>query len=247
MWGGAEYELIAQRFSAIHDDLVGRLGARPGERWLDVATGTGEIALRAARGGAQVTAVDISENLLGQARAKADRAELPVEFELRDAQKLRFPDASFDVVSSSFGVIFAPDQQAAAGELARVTRPGGRLGLTAWRPRTEVHEIYDRFVDEPMTFDPDAWGSEDRVGELLGDAFELVFDERVWRLEEGSPEAAYDFLVRAAPPVKGLADKLEGSELEEFRRTWIDYWGKYRTDDGVSEPRAYLVVTGKRR
>ena len=247
MWGGADYELLAERFSAIHDELVARLEPRPGERWLDIATGTGEIALRAARAGAQVTGVDIAENLLRQARSKADRAELAIEFELGDAQALSHGDASFDVVTSSFGVIFAPDQQAVASELARVSRPRGRLGLTTWRPRPDVHAIHERFLHEPMPFDPDAWGREDRVTELLGDAFELEFHEGIWRLEAGSPEDAYEFLSRAAPPVKALADKLDGHELKEFRQAWIEYWSDYRVDGGISEPRPYLMVRGTRR
>lgn len=128
-----------------------------------------------------------------------------------------------------------------------MTRPRGRLGLTTWRPRPDVHAILERFLHEPMPFDPDAWGREDRVTELLGDAFELEFREGIWRLEAGSPEDAYEFLSRAAPPVKALADKLDGHELEEFRQAWIEYWSDYRVDGGVSEPRPYLVVGGTRR
>src|SRR5918912_2631100 len=128
MWGGADYERIAQRFAPVHDELVARLVPAPGERWLDVGTGTGEVALRAARGGAEVTAIDISNELLELARAKEDAER--VSWELGDAQSLRFDDGAFDVVVSSFAVIFAPDQEAAAHELGRVCRRGGRLGLT---------------------------------------------------------------------------------------------------------------------
>src|SRR5918911_5325260 len=128
MWGGADYERIAQRFAPIHDELVARLAPSPGERWLDVGTGTGEVALRAARAGAEVTAIDISDELLDQARAKEGATS--VRWELGDAQSLRFDDSAFDVVVSCFAVIFA-DQKAAAPELGRVCRSGGGGGAPA--------------------------------------------------------------------------------------------------------------------
>src|SRR5215468_6368341 len=144
MWGDADYDRVALQFAPIHDELVARLGPSPGERWLDVGTGTGEVALRAARAGVEVAAVDISENLLAVARSKPDAER--VAWELGDAQALRFDDASFDAVVSCFAVIFAPDQDAASAELARLCKPGGRLGLTSWRPEDGPHAIYQRFV-----------------------------------------------------------------------------------------------------
>ena len=240
LWGGGEYERIAERFAPIHDELVARLAPRRGERWLDVATGTGEVALRAARAGAEVVGVDIAPKLLAQARAKS--AE--IEWVEGDAQALPFSEASFDVVSSNFGVIFAPDHEAAATELARVCR--GRLGLTAWRPNEGLHAIYARFAQEDGS-PSDAWGSEERIAELLGDAFELEFEERVWHLEGGSPEDVWNLMATGAPPVKALVDSLERVRREEFRAAMLDYWGGFRTADGVSEPRRYLLVLGRRR
>src|SRR5205085_8035119 len=125
------------------DELVGRLQPGPGVRWLDVATGTGGVAIRAARAGADVTGVDIAPRLLEQARAKADG--LPIRFDEGDVQRLPYADASFDVVSSVFGAIFAPDHEAVARELARACAPNGRLGLTAWVPNVELTELFRRF------------------------------------------------------------------------------------------------------
>jgi SAM-dependent methyltransferase len=242
LWSGGEYELVARRFAAIHDELVRRLTPQPGEGWLDVATGTGEIAVRAARAGAVVTGLDIAPRLLEQARAKSS----DVEWVEGDAQALPFEDAAFDVVSSSFGIIFAPDQQAAAREVARVCR--GRLGLTVWRPNEGLHAIYTRFADEePEEPAPDDWGREERLEELLGRAFELQIEERVWRLEGDSPEDVWALMSVGAPPVKALVDSLERGRREDFRRAMIDYWSGFRTDGGVSEPRRYLLVTGRRR
>jgi SAM-dependent methyltransferase len=240
LWGAGEYERIAERFAPIHDELVARLAPRRGERWLDVATGTGEVALRAARAGAEVAGVDIAPKLLEQARAKSPE----IEWVEGDAQALPFADASFDVVSSNFGVIFAPDPDAAARELARVCR--GRLGLTAWRPNEGLHAICARFAEEeaPRT---DAWGSEEGVGALLGGAFELELEERVWNLEGQSPEDVWKLMSTGAPPVKALVDSLEPARRQEFRAEMLDYWGRFRTRDGVSEPRRYLLVVGRRR
>ena len=246
MWGGADYDRVARQFGPIHDELVVRLEPSPGEGWLDVGTGTGEVALRAAQAGPEVTAVDISESLLDIAREKpgADR----VTWELGDAQALRFEDASFDVVVSCFAVIFAPDQEAAAGELARVCKPSGRLGLTGWRPEDAPHAIYKRFVPSDSMAGADQWGNEAHVHGLLDGAFELEIEERVWHLTADSPEAAWTLMSEGAPPVKALLGTLEAAEAAEFRAAMIERWEGFQAEGGpVDEPRRYLLVTGRRR
>jgi ubiquinone/menaquinone biosynthesis C-methylase UbiE len=245
MWGDADYDRVALQFAPIHDELVARLEPSPGAWWLDVGTGTGEVALRAARAGVEVTAVDISENLLAAARSKPDAER--VAWELGDAQALRFDDASFDVVVSCFAVIFAPDQEAAAAELGRVCKPGGRLGLTSWRPEGGPHAIYQRFVPSDSIAVADQWGEEPHVRELLGDAFELEIDERVWHLTADSPEAAWTLMTEGAPPVKALLGKLEAAEAAEFRAAMLERWAGFQTDGRVNEPRRYLLVTARRR
>ena len=245
MWGDADYDRVAQRFAAIHDELVARLHPPPGERWLDIGTGTGEVALRAARAGAEVTAVDISEALLEIARRKPGAEQ--VAWELGDAQALRFGDASFDAVVSCFAVIFAPDEDAAAGELARVCSPNGRLGLTAWRPEDGPHSIYQRFVPSDSVAVADQWGEEAHVHELLDGAFELEIDEGVWHLKADSPEAAWALMSEGAPPVKALLATLEPAEVTEFRAAMLERWAGFQTaEGGVDEPRRYLLVTGRR-
>jgi ubiquinone/menaquinone biosynthesis C-methylase UbiE len=245
MWGDADYDRVALQFAPIHDELVARLEPTPGERWLDVGTGTGEVALRAARAGAEVTAVDISENLLAAARDKPDADR--VAWELGDAQALRFEDAGFDVVVSCFAVIFAPDQEAAAAELKRVCKPGGRLGLTSWRPEDGPHAIYQRFVPSDSVAVADQWGEEAHVHQLLGDAFELEIDEGVWHLTAESPEAAWTLMSEGAPPVKALLGKLEPAEAAGFRAAMLERWAGFQTEGRIDEPRRYLLVTGRRR
>src|SRR5690349_20662967 len=159
--------------------IVGELLARaidihPGERVLDVAAGSGNAALAAARRGASVTATDFVPALLETAARRAQVEGLELETREADAQDLRFPDATFDVVLSTFGVIFAPDQSRAAAELLRVCRPGGRIGLTAWTPDSVMAAIqaiaarFAPFPPVPGARSPIEWGTEARVRELLG-------------------------------------------------------------------------------
>jgi SAM-dependent methyltransferase len=242
MWGGADYEQVARRFAPIHDALVERLAPKAGEHWLDLATGTGEVALRAARAGADVVGLDIAPRLLEQARSKS--AE--IEWVEGDAQALPFGDSSFDVVSSCFGVIFAPEQEAVAGELARICRR--RLGLTAWRPDQGPHAVYAAFTaEDPLRATADEWGREERLEELLGAAFELEFEERVWWLEGDSPEEVWELMSNGAPPVKAFLDSLEGDRRVAFREAMLEYWEGFRMNGGVREPRRYLLVLGRRR
>jgi SAM-dependent methyltransferase len=242
MWGGADYERVAKRFAQIHDQLVSRLAPSPGERWLDVATGTGEVALRAARAGAEVTALDIAPRLLDQAREKSSE----VVWVEGDAQWLPFADGSFDVVSSSFGVIFAPAQEVVAQEVARVCT--GRLGLTVWRPNEGPHAIYAAFSGQkPRGPTSDDWGRAERLHELLGAAFELELEEHVWWLEGESPEDVFDLMSNGAPPFRALLDSLEPGRSAAFREAMLEHWSQFQTAEGVREPRRYLLVLGRRR
>lgn len=248
MWGGADYEGIVERYAPIYDELVGRLGPRAGERWLDVATGTGEIALRAAAAGADVVGVDIAPKLLEQAARKARERDLAITFDLGNAEALDYADGEFDVVASNFGAIMAPDHGAVARELGRVCRPGGRLGMTAWRPKPELTAIYERFRREAPAADIEAWGRDGRAAELLVDSFELEIHDRVWHLTGDSAEAVYEFWSQVAPPTKAYLESLDDDTRKQVRAALLDYWSRYRRDDGsIAEPRAYLLILGRRR
>src|SRR5437763_3404036 len=194
MWGGAEYERIAERFAPVHDALVSALAPRPGERFLDVATGTGEVALRAARAGVAVSALDLAPALLEQARAKAATEGLAIDWIEGNAQELPYENGSFDAVASNFGVILAPDPDVAAAELARVCARGSRLGITAWLPSEGLHSIYARFSDDAGEDPTERWGTCGSVSELLEAWFELEIEERVWHLEGESPSAVWELM-----------------------------------------------------
>ena len=135
MWALGDYPAVATEVIAeLGPTLVEAVGVRAGERLLDVAAGSGNVALPAARAGARVTASDLTPELLESGRRAADAAGLDIAWETGDAEALPYADHSFDVTTSWSGVMFAPHHQAAADELVRVTRPGGRLGLISWTP-----------------------------------------------------------------------------------------------------------------
>ncbi len=199
--------------------------------------------------GATVTALDISPAMLGQAREKAERDGLTISFDEGDVQSLRYGDASFDVVASCFGLVFAPDREAVARELARVCVQGGRLGLTAWRARPAQQELYERFRTGlgPAAEHTD-WAAAGFAESLLGHAFELEIRSGVWLLEGDSPEALYAWMAESAPPTKRYLEQLPVERHEAFRAAMVEYWAQFTdADDRVAEPREYVLILGRRR
>ncbi|HYZ76735.1 MAG TPA: methyltransferase domain-containing protein [Gaiellaceae bacterium] len=245
VWAGGEYALLAEQLAPIHERLVVRLDPRPGERWLDVGTGTGAIAVRAARVGADVVGIDIAPALLEQARAQADG--LPIRWDEGDAQALPYSDASFDVVVSCFGAIFAPDDEAVARELARVCRPGGRLGLTAWHASTELRAVYERVGIGPQEPDPTRWSDEASVHQLLGEAFDLELEPGVWRIGFEAPELIWEWWSTAVPPFVALLESLESEKRAAMRDEMLALAERLRTNGGVEFTRDYVLVLGRRR
>jgi SAM-dependent methyltransferase len=225
---------------------VAALGPRPGIRWLDVATGTGGVALRAARAGARVTGIDLSDDMLEKAARAAAAEGLEIGFDLGDAEQLPYADGSFDAVSSCFGVIFAPDARAAAGELARVCRPGGRLGLTSWEPNEEVDALYAPYAPE-RTAESSRWHDEASVRRLLGATFELEVVTGEWSVEGSSGEEVWELWSTSVPPFKALLGTLDPTRADELRRDFVRYYEDRREGDVVRERRGFLRILGTRR
>ncbi|HJV61287.1 MAG TPA: class I SAM-dependent methyltransferase [Albitalea sp.] len=141
-WGSGNYAVIGTTLQIVGETLCEAADVRAGERVLDVAAGNGNATLAAARRFAQVTSTDYVPALLDSARLRASAEGHDIEFRAADAEQLPFADASFDVVLSTFGVMFTPDQERAAAELLRVTRPGGRIGLANWTPEGFVGQVF---------------------------------------------------------------------------------------------------------
>lgn len=251
VWGSGPYERISEHLTIAHDHLLARAEPRGGQRWLDVATGTGEIALRAAAAGASVVGLDLAPALIKTARRRMSQAGVDVRFEVGDAERLPYPDASFDVVSSSFGVMFAPDHGAAAAELARVCRPGGRLALLSWHPARGVAEFFAVMAaympPRPEGVgDPFAWGDRDHLAALLGDAFELRYEEGDCPQPGRSADEIWELFTSAYGPTKALANSLDGERRAALRRDWVAYFDRFRNGAGISQPRPYLLALGTR-
>jgi SAM-dependent methyltransferase len=249
VWSAGTYERLAARFAPVQDELIERLAVRDGEQVLDLATGTGEVALRAARLGALVSAVDIAGPMLEKARRNAEEAGFAIEFELGDAEYLPFEDDRFDVLASNFGLIFAPDHANVASELARVLRPGGRLGFTSWKPNPKLGELYRRFTEEPIEGrEIYEWGREDHVEDMLGEEFELEFVDGTLWLEAESGEEIWKLFSESAPPVVALLRRLDPVQAEGFHAAFVELYEGYRTPEGeVRAPRRYLLVLGRRK
>jgi ubiquinone/menaquinone biosynthesis C-methylase UbiE len=240
-WSGASYERIAETFAPIHDRIVKALEIAPGDRVLDVACGTGGVALRAARTGADVVGIDISADQLAKARRAAAAEGLELQLDVGDCQQLPYPDASFDAVVSAFGAIFAADHARTAAELARVCRPGGRLALTAW-PKDEWSEVGTR-AGRTYAEGPDAreWAREEHVRALLGNAFDLELEAGSWRVEADSGEELWELASTSMPPLRAWLAEQTPEAREHAEQIYRDYLAP-----GILE-RDYLLVLGTRR
>jgi len=249
VWNTGTYERLAALFSPVHDRLVEALHVEAGERFLDLATGTGAVAIRAAAAGAEVTGLDLAEPMLVKARAAALDAGVEIRFDHGNVEHLPYEDGAFDVVASSFGLVFALDHANVADELRRVTRQGGRIGFTGWRPNRRLGELYGRFTDEPLEGrEAYEWGREEHVEDMLAEDFELDFEDGTLYLDAGSAEEIWELFSTSAPPVLALLRRLDAVRAEEFHRAFVELYEGYTTPEGgIRAPRRYLLVLGTRR
>ena len=251
--GGQHYDRVSQTIADSIEHCVKRLAPRSGERVLDVATGTGWAARRVAARGATVTGIDLGADLIEAAKAAAAEARLTIDFRVGDAEKLPFEDESFDAVISTCGVMFVRDPQAAAAELARVCRKGGRLGLTTWPADGTIaglFKVMKPYMPEPPSPPPPSpfeWGSSKNVRQLLGSAFDLRFETGTTVLREPSGLAVWELFVAGYGPTKSLAANLDPERRESLKRDFITYHDSFKTELGVAMPRDYLVTIGIRK
>ena len=253
MWdrGGRHYDDVSFAISDALAHAAQRLNARPGERILDVATGTGWSARNVARTGAAVSAVDIAGALLDAARELSAHIRPPIDFRLADAEHLPFEDGTFDGIISTFGIMFAVDQTQAAAEMGRVCRSGGRIALATWVPGGSVEEFFGllgRYSDAPPpASSPLTWGDPGQVEMLLGRDFDLIFERGFNNAYHGSTQDIWDWYARGFGPLRQLAESLPPDRLEQLKRDVDTYHDHYAVPAGLHVKREYLLIVGRRR
>jgi SAM-dependent methyltransferase len=252
VWGSGPYQGVTETITDIHEAVIKRLDPQPGQRLLDVACGTGAAAELAATTRAEVVGVDIAPALIEQAKERAAERGLDIDYRVGDAEALDFEDGSFDLVTSTCGVMFAPDHEAVAHELARVTKPGGRIGLVNWTPESGLAKLFG--VMRPFQPTPPAgvgnpfeWGREDHVRDLLGQNFGLEFVTGDSVLEADSGETVWELFSNEYGPTKTLADSLDDERREELHRAFVDLHEASRTNGGIEFSRTYLLTLGTRK
>jgi SAM-dependent methyltransferase len=253
-WASGDFSVVAGRIVLVAEQLCDAADLHAGWRVLDVATGSGNAAIAAARLGCTAVGVDYVPHLLERGRRRAAAEGLPVELVEGDAEALPFPDASFDAVTSVFGSMFAPDHERAASELLRVVRPGGVVALASWAPDGFIGELFQtvgahiappRGVASPLL-----WGSGRHVRKLFGDrVFGLEVRDRTFTFRFPSAEHFVTFFrLWYGPTVKAFAaldddarDALEDDLVELVRR--CDRLGT----DAVAIPATYAEMVAVRR
>jgi SAM-dependent methyltransferase len=248
MWSAGDYATLAEYISDVGEHVVARSEVGPGMRVLDVACGTGNAALPAARRGAVVTALDLVPELLEAGRAKAEAAGVEIEWVEGDAEELPFEDGAFDRVLSTFGHMFAPRHRRTADEMARVCKDGGTIAICCWTPDGTVGDFFraaSRYLPPAPDYasPPILWGAQEYVEEMFGSvAQSFEFERRDARLEWGSVEGFADFFSDRFGPLV-TAKHLLGERFQELRGELIGiYEERNEAEDGsLSLPQEYLV------
>jgi ubiquinone/menaquinone biosynthesis C-methylase UbiE len=253
-WQTGDYPRVGVMMQLIAEQLVEAADVRAGQRVLDVACGQGNAALAAGRRNAQATGVDYAPNLLEQGRERARAEHLQIEFKEADAEDLPFPDGSFDLVLSTVGVMFAPNQERAADELVRVTRPDGRIALASWEPRGmggDLFKIVAKYAPPSPGVRPVAlWGNREHLAKLFGDRVlwtSLLSRDHVWRFL--SPEHFSAFFVEHYGPITRASGGLDEGRRQELAADLTQLAERFNTatDGTLAAPMQYLEAVGTRR
>ena len=254
MWMSGDFGEVAKHIETGADEFIERLSLQPGTRVLDVACGSGNLALPAARSGAIVTGVDIAPNLLEQARARAASEGLTIQFDEGDAENLPYDDAAFDVVVSMFGAMFAPRPELVAAELVRVCRPGGRIAMANWTPQGFVGQMFKvtgKHVPPPPNMpSPLKWGDEETLRERLSDGIaNLQMTRRMCPFEYPVPpaEVVESFRMYYGPTRRAF-EALDSDGQAALRKELEQLWTEHNqaTDNTTYGEGEYLEVVATR-
>lgn len=258
MWAMGDYATFATELIwEVGPVIVEAAGVRPGLRVLDVAAGTGNVAIRAAQAGARVIASDLTPENFAAGRQLAQRYGVELEWMEADAEALPFDDGEFDVVTSCFGAIFAPDHQRVAHELLRVCKPGGTIAMANFSPEgvaADFFGVFAPYMPPPRPGDQPAmlWGSESHVRGLLGPGLSsLELTPRFYVERSATPAAYCDFIKRTFGPVVAIYDSLSerGEEKDALDGAFLEF--AQRANDGPEQGPAeyrydYLLVLGRK-
>jgi SAM-dependent methyltransferase len=253
-WSSGDYAVVGTTLQIVGEDLCEALDLRAGQKVLDVAAGNGNVSLAAARRWCEVVSTDYVASLLERGRMRAAAEGLSVEFREADAEALPFGTASFDVVTSSFGVMFTPNQEQAAAELVRVCKAGGKIGLANWTPDGFIGQLFKtlgKYLPPPAgAKSPALWGTRARLSELFGaGAASLETEARHFVFRYRSPEHFLDvFKTYYGPMLKAFA-ALDGAGQQGLRRDLLALVGTMnRAGDGsMVLPSEYLEVVISKR
>lgn len=253
-WASGDFAVIATPLTIIGETLCEAVDLASGSTVLDVACGSGTAALAAARRFCPVVGVDYVPSLLERGRERAAAERLEIDFVEGDAEALPFAEASFDVVLSTFGVMFAPDQPRAASEMLRVCRPGGKIGLANWTPEGKVGEMFritSRFAPPPPGLAPPVrWGTEDGIRALLGDGIDtLQAERRTFVMRHLSPEQWVAHFRTHFGPVHRAFASLDADGQAAYSAALLDYVTRDNraTDGSLAFDAEYLEVIAVRR
>jgi SAM-dependent methyltransferase len=251
-WASGDYAEIATLIVPVAERLADAADLRAGVTVLDVACGSGNAALAAARLGCAVTGIDYVPALLERGRERAAAERLAIELRRGDAEAIPFGAASFDAAVSVFGSMFAPDHRRAAAELLRVTRPGGTIALASWTPDGFVGAIFETVANHvpspPGLASPMLWGDEEHLAELFGPEVEWSHRRRTFTFRFASADAFVDcFATYYGPTVKALeAAGPDGVALRHDLRELARSWNRLERPDPIAVPAAYLESIGTR-
>ena len=253
-WSSGDYAIVGTTLQIVGEQLCEALDLRAGSKVLDVAAGNGNATLAAARRWCDVTSTDYVPALLKRGRERAAAEHLMVEFREADAEALPFADASYDVVLSTFGVMFTPDQDKAASELARVCKSGGKIGLDNWTPQGFIGQLFKtigKHLAPPAGVkSPALWGTPARLEEMFGSqASEIAAEPRMFAFRYRSPEHWLDVFKSYYGPMLKAFVALEETGQAALRRDLMALLGEFnRADDGtVVVHSEYLEVVISKR
>lgn len=234
-WSAGDYGAVARDLEASAAEFLSRIPFEPGTKLLDVACGTGQIALPAARSGAIVTGIDIAENSLDQARTRAKEEGLDIQFDLGDAENMSYEDASFDIVFTLIGAMFAPRPELIVSEFKRVCRPGGRIVMGNWTPEGFIGLMFKtvgKYVPPPPGMpSPLMWGQEEVVRERFSEGIsELNLRKHMYPFPYPFPpiDVVDYYIEHFGPMIKAFA-ALDTEGQSALRQELIDLWTEYNT------------------